>query len=94
MELKTRRDLVKQVSEIAGSVGVPADKVEALLQNGTGEAHNRGNAVSNNLKLAIKLGRQNGIHVSPTVLFDGLQDNAVSSSWELPQWEEYFQSKL
>ncbi|ORY98223.1 thioredoxin-like protein [Syncephalastrum racemosum] len=94
VELKTRRDLVKQVSEIAASVGVPADKVEALLQNGTGEAQNKGNAVSNNLKLAIKLGRQTGIHVSPTVLFDGLQDNAVSSSWELSQWQEYFQSKL
>lgn len=93
VENKTRRQLVAEVAEIAASVGVPADKVINLLSAGT-EVKNGGNAVTNDLKLCIKIGRQNGIHVSPTVLFDGLQDNSVSSGWELDQWKSYFQSKL
>ncbi|CDS13661.1 hypothetical protein LRAMOSA05835 [Lichtheimia ramosa] len=93
VENKTRRQLVAEVADIAASVGVPADKVINLLSAGT-EVKNGGNAVTNDLKLCIKIGRQNGIHVSPTVLFDGLQDNSVSSGWELDQWKSYFQSKL
>ena len=32
-------------------------------------------------KLQIKLGRQNGIHVTPTAVLDGLVDGSVSSSF-------------
>lgn len=94
MENKTRRQLVGELAELAGSVGLPADKVQGLLNNGTGEPKNAGNAVTNDLKLCVKLGRQTGVHVSPSVLFDGLLDNSVSSSWELPQWQEWLKSKL
>lgn len=65
-----------------------------LLVNDTGEAKNAGNKVTNDLKLFIRIGRQNGIHVSPTLLFDGIRDDSVSSSWELDQWKEYLKSKL
>ncbi|KAI7883352.1 hypothetical protein K492DRAFT_229641 [Lichtheimia hyalospora FSU 10163] len=93
VENKTRHQLVTEVAEIAATVGVPADKIISLLSPGS-EVKNIGNAVTNDLKLCIKIGRQNGIHVSPTVLFDGLQDNSVSSGWDLDQWKSYFQSKL
>lgn len=76
------------------SVGVSSDKVLQLLVNGTGEAKNAGNKVTNDLKQFIRIGRQNGIHVSPTLLLDGIRDDSVSSGWELDQWKEYLTSKL
>jgi len=41
--------------------------------------------------LAVKLGRQNGIHVTPTVLFDGLKEDLVSSSWGKEEWEKFLE---
>ncbi|KAF7726953.1 hypothetical protein EC973_008148 [Apophysomyces ossiformis] len=94
VENKTRRELTNQLVELAGKVGVSNEKVRDLLVNGEGTPKNQGNGVTNDLKLCIKLGRQNGIHVSPTVVFDGLRDDSVSSGWELAQWKEYLKSKL
>ncbi|KAL0089647.1 thioredoxin-like protein [Phycomyces blakesleeanus] len=94
VEEKTRRQLIDQLSTLASSVGVSGEEVKGLLSNGTGEPKNAGNKLSNDLKLAIRLGRQNGIHVSPTVLFNGIRDDSVSSSWEIKQWDDYLKSKL
>ncbi|KIH88234.1 hypothetical protein SPBR_09006 [Sporothrix brasiliensis 5110] len=52
---------------------------------------NTGNAVTNDLKLVIRAGRLVGVHVSPTVLFDGLVNNDISSSWTAEQWLEYLE---
>ncbi|CAK7200804.1 hypothetical protein SEUCBS139899_003503 [Sporothrix eucalyptigena] len=52
---------------------------------------NTGNAVTNDLKLVIKAGRLVGVHVSPTVLFDGLVNNDISSSWTTEQWLEWLE---
>lgn len=95
MYTKSRNEIYGKLADLAATVNVPGDKVLSLLSIPTsGESKNSGNQVTNDLKLQIKLGRQNGIHVSPTVLFDGLRDDSVSSSWELDQWKEYFKSKL
>ncbi|KAI8374840.1 thioredoxin-like protein [Blakeslea trispora] len=94
LETKTRRDVAKELAELAGSIGVSSEKVLELLVNGTGEPKNAGNKVTNDLKLAVRMARQNGIHVSPTVLWDGIRDDSVSSGWELDQWKEYLKSKL
>ncbi|KAG2226318.1 hypothetical protein INT45_005990 [Circinella minor] len=91
VENKTRRQIIDELAQLADSIAIPKEKFINLLVNKEG---NGGNAVSSDLKLCIKLGRQNGIHVSPTVLFDGLQENNVSSSWELEQWKEFFKNKL
>ncbi|KAH8549240.1 thioredoxin-like protein [Umbelopsis sp. PMI_123] len=91
---KSRNEIYGKLADLAGSVNVPGDKVLSHLAIRSGEAKNSGNQVTNDLKLQIKLGRQNGIHVSPTVVFDGLRDDSVSSSWELDQWKEYFKAKL
>jgi len=29
------------------------------------------------------------VHVSPTVIFDGIVDNSISSGWDVVQWEEW-----
>lgn len=94
LENKSRRQTAEQLAKLAEKVGVSSEKVLELLVNGTGEPKNAGNKVTNDLKLFIRIGRQNGIHVSPTVLLDGLKDDSISSGWELDHWKEYLQSKL
>lgn len=42
----------------------------------------------------VKFSRQNGIHVSPTVLWDGLQANEISSSWGEKEWNEFLAAKV
>jgi hypothetical protein len=42
----------------------------------------------------VKIGRQNGIHVTPTVLFDGLKEDSVSSSWGQEEWNKFLTAKL
>ncbi|KAJ7167812.1 hypothetical protein C8R46DRAFT_1094221 [Mycena filopes] len=55
---------------------------------------NGGNAVTDDLKYTIKFSRQNGIHVSPTVLWDGLVANEISSSWGEKEWTEFLAAKV
>lgn len=46
---------------------------------------------SDKAKSAVKIGRQNGIHVTPTALFDGLKEDSVSSSWGKEEWEKFLE---
>ncbi|KAK4685881.1 hypothetical protein P7C73_g4254, partial [Tremellales sp. Uapishka_1] len=55
---------------------------------------NGGNEATAGLKHTVKIGRQNGIHVTPTVLFDGLKEDSVSSSWGKDEWEKFLKEKL
>ena len=41
-----------------------------------------------------KFSRQNGIHVSPSVMWDGLIANEVSSGWEQQDWVNFFASRV
>lgn len=50
---------------------------------------NIGNGVTNDLKVAIKMARLVGVHVSPTVIFDGVVNNDISSGWSADQWLEW-----
>lgn len=50
---------------------------------------NGGIGVTDDLKYTIKFARQNGVHVSPTALWDGLIANQVSSSWGEKEWSEF-----
>ncbi|TFL05987.1 hypothetical protein BDV98DRAFT_243003 [Pterulicium gracile] len=55
---------------------------------------NGGVAVTEDLKYTVKYSRQNGIHVSPTVIWDGIIANEVSSSWGLKEWKDFFAEKV
>jgi len=35
-----------------------------------------------------------GIHVSPTVVFNGLVENGISSSFTPEQWDEWLQKNI
>jgi hypothetical protein len=75
--------------------GVSGDKVEAFKEllklKGT---PNGGVSVTDELKYTIKFSRQNGVHVSPSVLWDGILVNEVSSSWGEAEWTQFFAQKV
>lgn len=77
----------------ADSTGVGEEELYKLLAIPEKAADdgslNIGNGVTNDLKLAIKMARLVGVHVSPTVIFDGVVNNDISSGWSADQWLEY-----
>ena len=42
----------------------------------------------------VKFSRQNGIHVSPTALWDGLIASQISSSWGEEEWYKFLSEKV
>jgi hypothetical protein len=50
---------------------------------------NAGNAMSADLKYHIKYARKHGVHVSPTVFIDGIEEPDISSQWNVEQWNTY-----
>jgi len=55
---------------------------------------NIGNGVTNDLKLLVKAARLTGVHVSPTVIFNGIVENSISSGWTKEQWEEWLKKNI
>jgi hypothetical protein len=94
---KTRHEMNQSLAKLAASVGIAENRFLELIEIQTvanaEDARNAGNKITADLKLQVKLGRQNGIHGSPTVLLDGLVDNDVSSGWTLDQWKEWLSKK-
>eukprot|EP01012_Entosiphon_sulcatum_P004622 TRINITY_DN11879_c0_g1_i1.p1 TRINITY_DN11879_c0_g1~~TRINITY_DN11879_c0_g1_i1.p1 ORF type:complete len:214 (+),score=54.90 TRINITY_DN11879_c0_g1_i1:34-642(+) len=92
---KTRSQIYRDLAELAQEVGVDASQVLALLQYKAAEGqHNNGNEITNDLKLFIRYGRQQSIHVSPTVTVNGLIDNNISSGWPLEEWQKLLKPLL
>lgn len=90
---ETRNQTYRRLAKIAGSVGVDESKVYGLLEIGDkpGEngSLNAGNGVTNDVKVQVKANRMTGVHVTPTVVFDGVVANEISSGWTVEQWEEW-----
>ncbi|KAJ3097705.1 hypothetical protein HDU97_004589 [Phlyctochytrium planicorne] len=93
---KSRLEIYGELAQLAeASVGVPAADVLNLLRRRIVEGeHNTGNEVTNTLKLHIKQGRLSGIHVSPTVKYNGLVDDSISSGWDLERWKVWLAERL
>ncbi|KAK7203481.1 thioredoxin-like protein [Myxozyma melibiosi] len=88
---ETRAQTYDRLATLAAeSVGVEKQQVLELLAIPPSQdtPHNWGSKVTDDLKLFIKQGRQTSIHVSPTVLVDGVVDNGISSGWTTEQWLE------
>lgn len=77
----------------ADSTGVSEDELYKLLAIPEKAADdgslNIGNGVTNDLKITIRIARLVGVHVSPTVIFNGVVNNDISSGWTADQWLEY-----
>jgi len=68
------------------------DMVE--VKKGADGSMNGGNDATWAFKYLVKMGRQIGITVTPTVLFDGLKEDSVSSSWGKAEWEQFLEAKM
>jgi hypothetical protein len=42
----------------------------------------------------VKFHRKRGVHVTPTVFFNGIEQGQISSSWEESQWREFLDAAL
>lgn len=95
---EARNETYKRLAKLAGSVGVDEQKVLELLwidnKPGKDGALNVGNGVTDDLKVLIKMNRLVGVHVTPTVLFDGVVANEISSGWTEHQWEEWLEKNV
>ncbi|KAI4673255.1 uncharacterized protein J4E88_008867 [Alternaria novae-zelandiae] len=95
---ETRNATYKRLAKIAGSVGVDEGKVYGLLEisdkPGEDGALNSGNGVTDDVKVQVKANRLTGVHVTPTVVFDGVVNNEISSSWTAEQWEEWLEKNV
>ncbi|KAK4702733.1 hypothetical protein P7C70_g3486, partial [Phenoliferia sp. Uapishka_3] len=81
----------ERLADLAAEVGV--DRAKYIEATKVGKS-NGGTPVTPDLKLAIKYGRQNGVHVTPTVALDGLIDGSISSSFTDADWKKYLLEKV
>ncbi|KAI0751076.1 hypothetical protein C8Q80DRAFT_1098905 [Daedaleopsis nitida] len=88
--LQIREKLSTLVSETVGAEKAAQFSDLVALKS----TPNGGTAVTDDLKYTVKYSRQNGIHVSPTVLWDGLVANEISSSWGEREWTEFLEKKV
>lgn len=96
---ESRNDTYRRLAKLAASsAGVSEQEVFSLLEIPSKPAadgsKNIGNAVTNDLKVVIKMARLVGVHVSPTVIFDGVVANDISSSWTEDQWAEWLNKNV
>ncbi|KAJ5358578.1 uncharacterized protein N7496_010991 [Penicillium cataractarum] len=90
---ETRNKTYERLAKIAGSVGVDEQKILALLvipeTPASPDALNVGNQVTNDIKWMTKANRVIGVHVTPTVFFNGVEERGISSSFTEAQWGEW-----
>jgi len=90
----TPRQIREKLAQLASNV-LPSNSLaefkDLLTLKGS---PNGGTGVTDDLKYNIKFSRQNSIHVSPTVMWDGLIANEVSSGWEQKNWADFFEQKV
>lgn len=95
---EVRNDTYKRLAKLAGEVGVDEKEIYGLLEvpdkEGDDGSANVGNKVTDDIKLMVKANRLTGVHVTPTVLFNGVVENSISSSFTVQQWEEWLDKNV
>ena len=90
----TRHDMYVMLAGAAQEAsGVDASAVMEKV-NFLGTSPNAGNDVGQLVKWYTKQGRKNGVHVTPTVFVNGIEEPSISSGWTLAEWSEYLDGKL
>jgi hypothetical protein len=94
---ESRNETYKRLAKLGGSIGVNEDQIFKMLEISDKPAAdgslNTGNAVTDDLKVLVKMARLVGVHVSPSVIVDGVVENSISSGWTKEQWIEYLEKK-
>ncbi|KAL1960753.1 hypothetical protein VTO42DRAFT_6583 [Malbranchea cinnamomea] len=95
---ETRNQTYKRLAALGAKVGVDEEALYKLLeipsQPGPDGSLNSGNQVTNDFKLLIKANRVVGVHVSPTVFFNGIEEKSISSSFTADQWKEWLEKNV
>ncbi|KAL1651155.1 hypothetical protein SLS58_000492 [Diplodia intermedia] len=95
---ETRNATYRRLATIAAGVGIDEADVYGLLEipdrPGPDGALNSGNKVTDDVKVMVKTNRLVGIHVTPTVVFNGVVENSISSSFTKEQWEEWLEKNV
>jgi hypothetical protein len=95
---ETRNQTYERLSKIGAKVGINEQELFKLLRISDKPAEdgslNTGNGVTNELKVLVKMNRMQGVHVTPTVVFDGVVENGISSSFSAEQWEEWLEKNV
>lgn len=96
---ESRNDTYKRLAKLAGSVdGVDEKTIYDLLvvsdKPGPDGSLNSGNKVTDDVKFQVKANRVTGVHVTPTVLFNGVEERSIGSSWSVEQWEEWLKKNI
>lgn len=95
---ETRNQTYERLAKIGAKVGVDEKEMYKLLHIDDKPASdgslNTGNGVTNELKVLVKMNRMQGVHVTPTVVFNGVVENGISSSFDGKQWEEWLEKNI
>jgi len=93
---ESRNATYRRLAEVgAESIEVDPQEMYGLMKvpekPGKDGELNIGNQVTDDVKLITKMGRLTGVHVTPTVLLDGVEAKEISSSWTKEQWVEWLE---
>jgi len=95
---ETRNQTYSRLAKVGAKVGLDEEEFLNLLwiddKPSSDGSLNIGNAVTNDLKVLVKMNRLVGVHVTPTVIFDGVVENSISSSFNGQQWEEWLEKNV
>lgn len=95
---ETRNQSYQRLAKIGAKVGINEEKMFELLKIPDKPAEdgtlNIGNGVTNDLKVLVKMNRMTGVHVTPTVVFNGVVETGISSSFSAEQWEEWLEKNV
>jgi protein-disulfide isomerase len=95
---ETRNATYKRLAKIAAGVGIDEKEVYGLLEISDKPAEdgglNVGNGVTADVKTVVKMNRLVGVHVTPTVVVNGVVNNEISSGWTEKQWEEWLEKNI
>lgn len=95
---ESRNATYKRLAKLGASVGVDEGQMFKLLEISDKPAEdgglNTGNGVTEDMKRVVKQARLVGVHVSPTVVFDGVVENGIQSSFDQGQWAEWLEKNV
>ncbi|KAK5124141.1 hypothetical protein LTR85_001844 [Meristemomyces frigidus] len=93
-----RNKTYERLAKLAGEAGVDEKKIYSLLEvpdkPDEDGSTNVGNGVTNDIKLMVKANRLTGVHVTPTVLFNGVVEGGISSSFSKEDWEQWLEKNI
>ncbi len=96
---ESRNQTYKRLAKLAAdTTGVDESKYYELLEvsdkPGPDGSLNIGNKLTDDVKYMTKTNRLVGVHVTPTVLFDGWPEGSISSGWSKEDWEGWLEKNL